>query len=80
MPLLGIGLTRLYEWKYFLVFTIICLLIIVISGISSPIVIGKGIQVMGLTERITGYTFYLWIFALALLLLKEQSGQMALNF
>lgn len=80
MPLLGVGLTRLYEWKYFLVFTIICLVIIVISGISSPIVIGRGIEVMGLTERITGYAFYLWMFALALLLLSEKAGQMAMNF
>ncbi|HSF83845.1 MAG TPA: DUF998 domain-containing protein [Anaerolineales bacterium] len=80
MPLLGIGLTRHYEWRYFPVFTIICLVIILISGISSPIVIGKGIEVMGLTERITGYTFYVWMFFLAFLLLKEQSGQMAVNF
>jgi hypothetical protein len=75
MPLLGIGLSRLYEWRYFLVFTIVCFVIILISGISSPIVIGKGIQVMGLTERLTGYVFYIWMFVLAVLLIKGQSAQ-----
>ena len=75
MPLLGIGLSRLYEWRFFRTFTFVCLGIIVISGISSPIVIGRGIEVMGLTERITGYSFYVWMFALAVLLIKEQSVQ-----
>lgn len=79
MPLLGFGLYRLYAWRYFLVFTIVCLVIIVVSGISSPIVIGKGIEVMGLTERLTGYTFYLWLFTVAFLLIKEQSAQMVLK-
>jgi hypothetical protein len=51
------------------------LAVIVISGVSSPIVISKGIEVMGLTERITGYTFYIWMFLLAYLLIKEQSAQ-----
>ena len=71
MPLLGLGLSRIYEWRYFLIFTFICLAVIMISGISSPIVIGKGIEVMGLTERMTGYTFYLWMFVLTFLLLRE---------
>jgi hypothetical protein len=75
MPLLGIGLSRLYEWRFFLTFTFVCLGIIIISGISSPIVIRRGIEVMGLTERITGYSFYVWMFALAVLLIKEQSVQ-----
>lgn len=80
MPLLGIGLSRFYEWRYFLIFTLFCLAIILLSGISSPFVIGKGVQAMGLTERITGYSFYLWLFILAFLLLKEQSAHMSLNF
>lgn len=75
MPLLGIGLSRLYEWRSFLVFTFVCFVIILLSGISSPIVIGKGIQLMGLMERLTGYTFYIWMFVLAILLIKGQSAQ-----
>lgn len=79
MPLLGFGLSQLYEWRYFLGFTFVCLAIIIISGISSPIVIGRGIQVMGLTERLTGYTFYIWLFASAFLLIKEHYAQLSLN-
>ena len=79
MPLLGVGLSRYYEWRYFLIFTFLCLAIILASGISSPIVIAKGIQVMGLTERLTGYTFYIWLFVAAYLLIKEQSLQIPLN-
>ena len=75
MPLLGIGMSQLYGWNYFTVFTFVCFGIILISGISSPIVIGRGIEVMGLTERITGYTFYVWLFVLAFLLIREQSAQ-----
>jgi hypothetical protein len=73
MPLLGAGMYRLYEWRYFAVFTILCLATIVLAGISSPIVIRKGIELMGLTERITGYTFYVWMFVLAYSLIAEQS-------
>ena len=80
MPLLGVGMHRLYEWRYFMVFTFLCLAVIVVSGIASPIVISKGIGVMGLTERITGYTFYVWLFVLAFLLIREQSVRMPLNF
>jgi hypothetical protein len=80
MPLLGLGLSRMYAWRNFLIFTFVCLAIIMISGASSPIVIARGMDIMGLTERITGYTFYIWMFTLALLLLREQSGQISLNF
>jgi predicted Na+-dependent transporter len=76
MPLLGVGLSQLYDWQDFEIFTFLCLAVIIISGVSSPIVISKGIEVMGLTERITGYTFYVWMFVLAYLLIKEPSAQM----
>ena len=73
MPLLAVGLYRLHEWRYFTVFTFLCLATIVLTGVSSPIVIRKGIELMGLTERITGYTFYVWTFVLAYLLIAERS-------
>ncbi len=71
MPLLGVGFDRLYGWGHFAIFTIVCLVIIIVSGVSSPAVISKGIELMGLTERITGYTFYVWMFVLAYLLINE---------
>ena len=73
MPLLGIGFNQIYGWNSFAIFTFVCLVVIVISGIASPIVIGRGLPVMGLTERITGYTFYIWLFVMAYLLIKEGS-------
>jgi hypothetical protein len=73
MPLFGVGLDQLYGWKDFVIFTFLCLAVIAISGVSSPIVIRKGIALMGLTERITGYTFYIWMLVLAYLLINEQS-------
>lgn len=80
MPLLGLGLYWFYGWKHFVIFTFLCLAVIIISGVTSPIVISKGIEVMGLTERITGYTFYIWMFVLAYMLIKEQSAQMLPDF
>ena len=71
MPLLGVGFDRLYGWRHFAIFTILCLAVIVVSGVSSPVVISKGIELMGLTERITGYTFYIWMFVLVYLLINE---------
>jgi len=71
MPLLGVGFDRLYGWRHFVIFTFLCLAVIIVSGVSSPVVISKGIELMGLTERITGYTFYVWMFVLAYLLINE---------
>ena len=73
MPLLGIGFYQYYGWKSFTFFTFLCFVIIIISGVSSPIVIKKGTELMGLTERITGYTFYLWLSVMAYLLIHEYS-------
>lgn len=70
MPLLGIGFSRLYGWNDFATFSFVSLAIIVVSGAASPIVIRRGIGVMGLTERITGYTFYIWMAVLAYLLVR----------
>ena len=78
MPLFGLYLP--IKWKPYRIFTFLCLTIIVISGLSTPIVLGQGIEAMGVTERITGYTFYIWMFVLAYLLIKEQSGQKQADF
>ncbi len=71
MPLIGIGLQRYYRWNSFKGFTFVCLAVIVIAGVSSPVMITKNIQIMGLTERITGYTFYIWLSVLTIRLLRE---------
>ena len=61
MPLLAIGLRGVVGWKYFQTFTFICLGFITIAGFASPVIISKEIPLMGLTERITGYVFYIWL-------------------
>jgi hypothetical membrane protein len=74
MPLLGIGFNQFYGWKSFTIFTFVCLVVILISGLFTPIVISRGLPVMGLTERITGYTFYIWLFVMAYMLINEGSS------
>ncbi|MFA9404989.1 MAG: DUF998 domain-containing protein [Anaerolineales bacterium] len=76
LPLLGLGIYRLYGWNKFVIFTFLCLAVIIIAGVSTPIVINKGIGVMGVTERITGYTFYIWMSVLAYLLIKDGSARL----
>lgn len=74
MPLLGVGLKHSYNWKYFSTFTFLSLAVIIFTGITTPVVLGNGIELMGLTERIVAYTFYIWMFRLAYLLINEQSA------
>lgn len=70
LPMLGQGLFRLKNWKPFRSFSFICLPIMIVFGGLTPIMIEMGL--MGVAERIVGYTFYLWAFVVAYLLMKEQ--------
>jgi len=74
MPLLGVGLKHSYNWKYFSIFTFLCLAVIIITGVSTHVVLGNGIEVMGLTEIIVAYTFYIWLSGLAYLLINKKSA------
>ena len=74
MPLLGVGLKHSYNCKYFSTFTFLCLAVIIIAGVTTPVVLGYGIEVMGLTERIVAYTFYSWMFVRTYLLINKQSA------
>lgn len=65
LPLGAQGAARHYGWRSFRVFSYVCLPILILSGVLSPVFIANGVEAMGLTERITGYTFYLWLFVLA---------------
>ena len=73
MPLLGVGLKYSYNWKYFSTFTFLSLAVIVFTGFITPVVLGNGIEVMGLTERIVAYTFYIWMSGLAYVLINKKS-------
>jgi hypothetical membrane protein len=75
LPMLGQGMYRLKNWNTFRMFSLICLPIMIVFGGLTPIMIEMGM--MGVAERIVGYTFYLWAFFLAYLLIKEQPAQVA---
>ena len=65
MPLLAYGLKPVVSWRHYHLFTYSCLAVIIISGTLTPVAIGNGLEILGLLERITAYTFYLWLAILA---------------
>lgn len=71
-PLAGLDLKKRYGWHGLSIFTFVCFTIIFLSGISSPYVINNDLPYMGLTERITGYVFYVWLMVICLRLMKTQ--------
>jgi len=71
--MMGQGMYKLKNWRMFRTFSFICLPIMTIFGSLTPYMIEIGF--MGVAERIVGYTFYLWVFILAFLLIKEQPEQ-----
>jgi len=71
----GIGFYRKKNWKLFRLYTFISVLMTFISGILSAIVIANGIELMGLFERVTVYTYLLWIFVLALKFIRAEPSQ-----
>ncbi len=70
-PLIGYGFNKLYQWKGFKQYTYISLAVLLISGIASPIIINLELPFMGLSERITGYVFYIWLFVLSYKLVRQ---------
>jgi hypothetical membrane protein len=74
LPMMGQGLNKLKDWTRFKIFSFICLPIMIVFGGLTPLMIEMGM--MGIAERIVGYTFYLWAFVLAYLLLIEQSKEL----
>ena len=71
LPLMGQGMYVDRGWGSFRTLTFICLPIMVLGGVLTPVIIGKGIEAMGLTERLVAYTFYLWLAVLAYKLIEE---------
>ena len=69
--MIGTGLYREKQWRSFRQYTFISVLIMFIFGILSAIVIMNGIELMGLVERISVYTFQIWSVVLAYLLIRE---------
>jgi len=71
IPMIGIGLNREKQWKSFRLYSISTVFIMVIFGASTSLLLMNEIEMLGLFERITIYSYQLWIFVLAYLLIKE---------
>jgi hypothetical protein len=76
LPFIGIGLYKEKQWKGFRDYSFISVIIMFTFGILSVIVVAKGIEVMGLLERIAVYTFQIWSVVLAGLLLKNKTNSL----
>ena len=72
IPMIGIGLNRIKQWKSFRLYSIMTVLVMIIFGASTSVLIMNDIEMLGLFERITIYAYQLWIFILAFLFIKEQ--------
>ncbi len=71
LPLMAQGLFADRGWRTFRTFSFVCLPVMIMGGVLTPVVIGRGIELMGVMERIVAYTFYVWLFVLAYLLVDE---------
>ena len=73
IPMIGVGLYREKQWKTFRLYSIITVLIMVIFGSFTPVLMMNNIELLGLFERITIYSYQLWIFTLAILFIRNSS-------
>lgn len=67
----AIALRRRPGWRRFSVFSAACLVVLIAAGGTGAWAAGAGAPFMGLFERITIGTFEVWLFVLALMLLKR---------
>lgn len=70
IPMIGIGIYKEKQWKLFMVYSFITVLIMVSCGILTGVLMAKNIKLLGVFERITIYTYQSWIFILAVLLIN----------
>ena len=69
---IGFGLLKTRYFKAMGVFTVVCGLVLILSGIATPVVLNNGVPVAGLVERINIFTLQLWMFVLSIFLYKVQ--------
>ena len=73
--LIGIGLYEEKQWKFFRLYSVLTVLIMVIFGALTSALVMNDIELLGLFERVTIYAYQLWLVILAILLIKEKSKQ-----
>ena len=71
IPMIGIVIYKDNQWKLFIVYSFITVLIMVSCGILTGVLMAKNIKLLGLFERITIYAYQSWIFILAVSLIKQ---------
>ncbi|MFC1767295.1 DUF998 domain-containing protein [Candidatus Margulisiibacteriota bacterium] len=62
--MIGSGMSRYEGWKYFKLYSIITFLLFFIGGGLSPVIIAKGIPVVGLVEKLSVCVYFQWIIVL----------------
>ena len=72
IPMIGIGFYRTHQWKSFRLYSIISVLIMLVFGASTAVLMTNDIKLLGLFERITIYSYQLWIFVLANKLITDK--------
>ena len=76
MPILmGLGLRRQHGFSRYAVYSFITSAIIFVAAPTGIILVGQGVQMFGLFERITIGSYEVWIFVTALNLLKILQGK-----
>ncbi len=66
MLMIGLGMRKYQVWRSFTLFSIICFIIVLISGGLSPVFISQKIPGTGFLERITIGTILIWYSALCI--------------
>lgn len=67
----GIGLNKEFGWKAFRLYSIITLFIMGIFGVVSTVAVQNDVPILGVTERVSIYAFFVWAAVMAWLLLKK---------
>ncbi len=71
MLLCGIGFNKKFGWKTFRLYSFITLILMAAGGVISSVFVQNDIQLLGVSERISIYAYFVWNAVMAWLLLKE---------
>ena len=71
MMMCGIGLHKEFGWKNFRLYSFITLIIMAVGGVVSVVFVQNDIQLLGVSERASIYSYFIWNAVMAWLLLKE---------
>jgi hypothetical membrane protein len=73
--LIGLGIDHRTGWSHFKLYSIITVILIFVFGASTPILIMKEIELLGLFERLTQLAYLQWFVVFAAYLLQQDPTQ-----